>query len=320
MKYAISVDPGKFATKCLGKSEIDGTDTEVYFETKYYDLKDGDVELQGNSSLVEYEGLKWIIGEQGELYDTTTTKTSLLHKLAIFTAISRIVKMDVNPIIILTVGCPTTIFKNSKMKEDYRNLIMSNPIITINGLEYHIIFEKIIIKCESSGIVYLEPEVFNDQRVAVIDIGGRNMNFGVYENRVPIASTLFSNNYGSIFLETMIKEELNIHFGFDCDLRTAKKALKEGGIFLNGILNAESVEIVNDTIKKYVKQHIMNSIAEKNVPIQVMPVIAVGGTSNVIIDSLRAEIPQVKKSKAAASQWTNATGFQIVCTVKAGMI
>jgi len=325
MEYAISVDPGKDTTKCIGRLFGSTTDITTDFSTKFYDLKNGDVEVQGNSNQVSYEDQDFIIGEQGEIYDTSTSKTTILHKMAIYNAIARVISKDeITPEIILTVGCPTTIFKNKKLKEEYREFIKYNPSVIIDGKEHYFNFKKIIIKCEGSGIVYLKPEIFVSQRVAVLDIGGRNMNFGVYENRIPVPSTLFSNNFGATKLQSMVQEELNIMLGIDCDLPTAKAAIEFGGVFINGKMNNESSFIVNDQIEKYVDQFIVKPIEERNISISFMPVIAIGGTSSLILDHLKERIPQIIIPSFSSSledfQWANVRGFDIVCKVKAGMI
>lgn len=325
MEYAISVDPGKDTTKCIGRMFGSTTDKKTSFSTKFYDLKNGDVELDGNSSLVSYEYNDFIIGEQGEIYDTSTSKTTILHKMAIYTAITRVINPDdYNPDIILTVGCPTTIFKNKNSKEEYREFIKDNPNVIINGKKYSFNFKKIIIKCEGSGIVYLKPEVFVSQRAAVLDIGGRNMNFGVYENRIPVPSTLFSNNFGATKLQSMVQEELNIMLGLDCDLHTAKTAIEYGGIFINGKMNNQSSMIVSEQIEKYVDQCIIKPIEERNISVSFMPVMAIGGTSSIILDQLKERMPQVIIPSFTATmedfQWANVRGFDIVCKVKAGML
>jgi len=325
MEYAITVDPGKDTTKCISRTFGKTYDNRTSFTTKFYDLNNGDVEIQGNSSHVIYDGQEIIIGEQGEIFDTTTSKTTILHKIAIFTAISRVIDSDdPNPVITLTVGCPTTIYKNKVSKESYREFIKLNPNIIVDGKHYAFEFKKIIIKCEGSGIVYLKPEIFTSQRVAVLDIGGRNMNFGIYDNRIPVPSTLFSNNFGSTKLQSMVQEELNILLGIDCDIETAKSAIEFGGIFINGKLNNDSAFIVSDQIEKYIDQYIIKPIEEKNISISFIPVMAIGGTSSLIIEQLKERIPQIIIPSFSADledfQWANVRGFDVVCKVKAGMI
>lgn len=321
MEYIISVDPGKYATKCVGRKSTQTKDRQVYFNTKYYDMRNGDMEVHGKSYKVNYQGNEYIIGEQGELYDTTTTKTSLIHKLATYTAITRIVKEDTNPEIVLTVSCPISIYKNARLKEEYRNYIRDNGAasIMVDDTSYKLNIIKVIVKCEGSGIVYLEPSTFAHKRVAIIDIGGRNMNFGVYDNRVPVPSSLFSNNYGSTLLETIIREDLSSYYGEDFDLATAKNAIKDGGIVLNGQLQNESAKIVSSTTGRYISNYILNSIKEKNINLSIMPVILVGGTSKFIIDHVKRILPHAQLSNTD-SQWANAKGFQVVGLVKAGVL
>jgi hypothetical protein len=50
-----------------------------------------------------------------------------------------------------------------------------------------------------------------------------------------------------------------------------------------------------------------------------MPVVAIGGTSKIIIDYLKKHIPHIQLSTVNA-QWANVKGYQIVGLVKAGIV
>ena len=321
MKYIISVDAGKHATKCVGRKVTQTKDRQVFFNTRYYDMDNGEMEVYGESYKVKYQNHEYIVGEQGELYDTTTTKTSLIHKLATLTAIAKIAGEDTDPTVILTIGCPTAIYKNTKLKEAYRKYICDdNPIsITVDDITYNINIEKVIVKCEGSGIVYLEPHTFVHQRVGILDIGGRNMNFGVYDNRVPVPSSLFSNNNGGLVLETIVREDLSSHYGEDYDLTTAVNALKNGGIIINGELQEDSAKLVSSSIDNYITNYILKPIREKNINLSTMTVMLIGGTSKFILDHIKKYLPHAKISNQD-TQWANVKGFQVVGLVKAGVL
>jgi len=172
--------------------------------------------------------------------------------------------------------------------------------------------------------MYLEPDLFMQQRVAVFDIGGKQFNFGVFDNRVLVPSSSFSNNFGGTMLQAMIRQEINIEFGIDIDLATAKKAIEQGGILLNGKLNNESALIVSTTIDRFIRDFIVKSLEENNIAVGLMPAICIGGTSFLILDSLREVFPHmttpINAKRLDDFQWANARGFHLVCLVKAGMI
>lgn len=67
LKYIISIDAGKHGTKCVGRKVTKMKDRQVYFNTRYYDMKNGDMEVYGESYKVRYQNNDYIIGEQGEL-------------------------------------------------------------------------------------------------------------------------------------------------------------------------------------------------------------------------------------------------------------
>ena len=70
-KLILSVDSGKYLTKAAGITESGDDDLierkKVHLRSKMYDLADGDVELAGESFIVNYKGRNVILGEQGTI-------------------------------------------------------------------------------------------------------------------------------------------------------------------------------------------------------------------------------------------------------------
>jgi plasmid segregation protein ParM len=54
---------------------------------------------------------------------------------------------------------------------------------------------------------------YRNKRVLVIDIGGLNVNYAIFDRLVPQIDSLFSNNRGSNLLRSRIREALSSRFG-----------------------------------------------------------------------------------------------------------
>lgn len=293
-KIIAAIDAGKNTTKSIGNTtSLDLKKNN--FRTKLYDLANGDVDLEGNSYLITFDGKDYIIGDQGEEIDNSNTKTTLVHKLAIYTVISQLMgEYDIDTSVSIVIGCPANIFKNKTLKEEYRQYIKGNGKvqITVNSKDYSFTIDRVVIKCEGSGIVYVKPELFKNIKRAVIDLGGRNMNFAVYENMVPIPSTIFANELGSISLETELREQLQVYLGETVSLIDSSYALKNGGLIINGVLNEETALIVQQCKKNYIRK-VLQEIKEKGINLSTMAVSAIGGTSITVQSELKDAIKHV---------------------------
>ena len=85
IKY-VAIDSGKFATKAV-TLKPGRTEKLLVFRTKMEETNRASA--QGTSSLVEYEGKKYILGEQAEVGSSKSSKAELLHKVAVYTAYKR---------------------------------------------------------------------------------------------------------------------------------------------------------------------------------------------------------------------------------------
>lgn len=313
----MAVDAGKHTTKALGKVAWGNEIKKVNFRTKMYDMANGDIELQGKSYKVKFDGYEYIVGEQGENVDNSNTKTSILHKISTYTAVTQLIKPDESSTVNMVLGCPSNIFKNKNLKEEYRDFIKgTNQIrINVNGENYNFDIGRVVINCEGSGIVYMLPELFRARKTAVIDLGGRNMNFAVYQNMVSMPSTIFSNSLGSTSLETDLKEQLQMYLGESVDMIDVEYALENGGLILSGKLDNKTAAIVQNCKRNYVKK-VVQVIKEKGINLNTMSVLGIGGTSLTVESELKDEIKHIEVIKNPNAQTISVEGFYKVASVK----
>lgn len=198
----ISVDAGKFATKAVSEQG-----RRVSFRTKNTLITSSlDIEAAGNSNKVTFGDKTFIIGDQGEDIDYGLEKNTLLHKMAIYLAAHR---LGCTANTQAVVGCPTNIYVSKENRKEFQENIKEAPgQLLIDGIQRNIYFDRVLIMPESSGVVYTNEALFKRRRVAVIDLGGRNMNFGIYDNLMPQPSSMMTTNKGSMDIEARVKRKL----------------------------------------------------------------------------------------------------------------
>lgn len=302
----ISVDAGKFATKAVGADK-----SKVLFRTKSTKLTDSlDIEASGNSHKVIYEGTSYIIGDQGEDIDYSLEKNTLLHKLAIYTAAY---KMGCKGEVSAVIGCPTNIYLSKENRKAFQESIKETPkTLSIDGKTQNIKFTRVLIMPESSGVVYIHPKLFAKKRAGVIDLGGRNMNFAIYDNLIPQPSSMMTTNQGSMHLEGMVKRKFEAVYKRALGTREIEEILMQGGMKYQGKIDEKSKLLIKEVYKAYVLE-IVEGI-KKEFPIDLMDIVVTGGTSIIVKDAIEEVIPHAQFVED--TQWTNADGFLEIAKVK----
>lgn len=291
-KYILSADIGKYETALVGRevTKKNVSIETVTFRTKIYDLENGYIDLEGNSHIVTFEDKQYIIGEQGQNKSDDTSKTNLLHKLACYTAITQFLEPETKDNeIYLVLACPLSVLAIQDAKEEYKQYIKGNGAIEIivDNNKYSFEIKDVTIKAEGSGILYLEPNLFINQLTAIIDIGGLNMGFSLYNNKVCKKADRFIEECGTDKLLDIVREQLSIYRkGNLVSKETAEKALNECGLKKAGKIDAESILYI-DKAKELFFNEVMNNIKAHKYNIDEFDrIVFVGGT----VQHIKAEI------------------------------
>ena len=313
-KVILSIDSGKFLTKAVGINEEDSLieGKRISFRSKLYDLSDGDVEIAGNSFNVEYDDRKFIIGEQGNVDGVEdTNKATLLHKLCIYTAITKYIEPNEKAKIYMVMACPINLLKSAQYKEEYKSFIMNNHNeinIKVNNEDFIFTVEDITIKSEGSGILYLDRERFINSEVGLIDIGGLNMQFCKYVNGVAIPESRLTEMTGSNKLVQDIKEDLEILLkGKPVAFEKAEQALENKVLKINNADMEESREVLRNRIHKYIVNDVIRKITKRRISLGLLQPIVVGGTCLNIKEELKKEIENVEIQEDP--QWASVEGL-----------
>jgi plasmid segregation protein ParM len=289
------VDAGKYETKSFAITMQNEKKKIKNFRTKMID-NTNDYDLAGNSYKVEFEGKKVIIGEQGTNVDYDILKTGDTHMIALYTCLSQYVEQN-GQHCQLVFGCPANTFKIKENKEEFKETIMRNKgniNITVNNRDYNYIIDNVLLMLEGSGIVFLRPDIFKGNTVAVIDQGGLNMNFCVYRNQIPDVDTLFNINKGGFDLESEIMKALNAKFNRDIDTKSVQQIVKQGYLKLDGQIVKESIQIIDKIIERF-NAETVQAIAAYGIDLSLVDaVVAVGGTTNIVAKSMKKFIPHIQ--------------------------
>lgn len=302
----ISIDPGKYATKAMSKSQ------RLTFRTKL--SLDPNIDITGNSYKVQFQNQAYIVGEMAEEQSYDVSKASIVHKLATYTAISQ---LAYDHRIQLVLGCPLSIYKNPDQKSRYKDYIWDNHnvAITVNAAPYDFTIDNILILPESCGIVYLYPSLFKNKRVAVIDLGGLNMNFCIYDNYIHQVSSMFTLNLGGYDLEAKLLNELSSSYNMVLNQQDARYIMQQGGLKLNGKIDNGSITLVNEIVEAYLSK-VLQAVKMHNFNLSTLDVCFVGGTSKLIENKIVEQVPHAYIPEN--SEWCNSEGFYKIGMMKYG--
>ncbi|MGL5641429.1 MAG: hypothetical protein ACRDDM_04120 [Paraclostridium sp.] len=321
-RYVLSADIGKYETKLVGRC-LEGNKEDikkVNFRTKMYDLEEGYIDVEGNSHKVEFEGKSYIIGEQGQDKSYDTSKTHILHKLACYTAITEYLEENSKDNkISMVLACPLSVLRSQSAKEEYKTFIKGEGEINIavDGKSYNFEIVDIMIKAEGSGIVYLEPELFENKNTLIVDLGGLNFGGSLYRNKVCKNEDRFIEECGTDRLNENVRYQLmDYRKGNNITVDEAEKALNDGGLKKAGEIDVESVTYLRKAKDNYYKEVIKNIKGHK-IDIDLLDkVVFVGGTTQHIKEIISKEISH--SYVPANSQWSTVEGLYKIAIKKYG--
>lgn len=305
----IAVDPGKFAIKSLSD------DGKVYsLRSKIYALNDNEsFEPQGNSVFVTYEGKNYIIGDQGVAVDQDFSKETILHKVGLMASLTKFIQDGDSVRLIL--GCPASVYKDKAAREKYRDFMTDagNLKFETNTNKYDVSIVSTLVLPESSGAPYVYPQYFKDSRVAVVDIGGLNLNFSVYNNLVLELDSMRTVNYGGYMIEDLVKDKFSGRFGVALSQPDYEQVLLNDGLFKNGTIIPESTDLLHELFHQFAAD-ISKVVKSFDYDLSLMKVLFIGGSSQLLKNDITEFIPHALIKNDCAH--VNVTGFYKVGELK----
>ncbi len=293
MRRYISVDSGKFGTKAVLRGANGEPESEITFLTKCDKEEVGSNDfrlLDDGIYSVEFEGIKYTVGEKDGYDSFNESKAELIHKICTYTAIARLVDND--DVVVLAIGCPLSIFLNKDACTQYVEFMRGKgrTTIKVNDVEKTFVIMSVSAFAEGSGYIYLNFEKCSEEIVGVIDIGGLNTNCCVYDHILPVRSSIFTTRLGGKRMRKALLDQLNSKLMPEVPLPDylMDDALKKG--YVMNRRDPEKEELSRRIIREYRINHvkeIYDSCISHNWALDSMRLVFVGGTSLLLKNEIK---------------------------------
>lgn len=315
----IAIDAGKDSTKYV--YQTDNTLQKCSFKTRVQQVDNLGVDIDNNnSSILEIDNQCYLIGDMvsENKLSFDVTKTSIQHKVAIYLAIAKVIEKTGALKVKIAIGAPLNIYKNAKLKSEYRNYIFNGGLVVmkVNKTIVKFVIDDVLVLPESIGPIYNNLVDYKTCRATVIDIGGLNANVCNFNSLVPQIDKMLTCNKGANILKNRIAESLGKEYGVIISQSDVDEILKDKGIlYLNGISQNGSYKIINsvmathlDDIINYGKSNELNIFNSNG------KIVFCGGGSLLLQDMIRQTYPSAIISTDA--QFSNVLAFYKILMIK----
>ena len=257
----MSVDSGKYETKAAMMASP-GTIKHLSFKTQMSESAEKYCNDTSKSYSIEFEGSQYLLGEQARIQSFDRSKHSILHKISTYTAVALMMKEcgSNGDSINIAIGCPLSIYINKSARKYYKDYIAPSGrkiSIKVNDENHNFTILKSVVYPESSGVIYLNKDRYENDLVGVIDIGGLNANCCIYDNLVPKAGTdaMFTLEMGGNILTSNIMTKLESEFETEIGIILYEKVMRDGFIKKNP-------EASTKRIAELKKSHVIDVLTE----------------------------------------------------------
>ncbi|WP_430789108.1 hypothetical protein VBD025_02800 [Virgibacillus flavescens] len=289
----ISVDCGKHSTKSM--MEYRGQTYIVLFRTKMQMTNDLGIELQENSYKVGFEGSEHLLGDtvSENHSDHNLSKESLVHKLAIYTAIVELMKKAnlqfYNVQLHVAINAPINVYKSQRLKNSYKRYMENNNrtiSICINEKSYMFNLNDLTICFEGMGLVYESQKEYSKHSTAIFDIGGLNTTYCTFNGVQPDFNSMIVSNLGSSSLKAKIERELVEKYGMTVSSNDLEQIVQKGFFTHYGKKVEESEELI-EKIKKNHLDSIINYAKQHGYTLNQDKIYFVGGGANLLSNEIK---------------------------------
>ena len=313
----IAVDAGK--SSCKAVTKIEGKLERLQFRTKIQEVNNLGIDIPPNTYKVELEGKTYLIGEAvGEdkvNYDIS--KKSIEHMICIYLSIAQFVAKSGVTNIAVAVGTPLNIYKNKILKEEYEQYIRGDRIISmrINDRPVYFKINEVFCLPEGTGPIYSDVGKYKNTKTTIVDIGGLNVNYCVFNNIVPQFDQMIISNLGGNILRSKIAERLSSEYGVYISDGDVEEIIKDGYLYINGDIQVKSKNLLRDLMKNHL-QEIINYGKSRGLTLFNAngKVVFSGGGSLMLRDVIKELYPSATISED--SQFANVLSFLTILEVK----
>ncbi len=157
---------------------------------------------------VLFNGKKYLIGDDTLEYDFDISKEKEKHRIMMYFGIAQVVNN--NDHVAIVTSCPVDIFLNKHLRKSYKDFLMENReiIITVGTATKKFYIDKMLVVCEGVGVAYLNPTMFLNKVVGVVDIGGITIDYLFFKDMNLVREQSSSEPEGMHHLRMNIRDEL----------------------------------------------------------------------------------------------------------------
>jgi hypothetical protein len=318
----IAVDSGKFKTKAV-LFENGKVIDRFEVSTKINPTTEK-VSTSRSSYVVTLNGQATMIGGLAGEYNYDTSKAQEVHRRATYLAVSKLAQDPKTPIV-LGIGCPLTVWFNTQQREQYMRFMLNFPegdlrdpnegdfmiSFEVDGEAFEFNIEHLIVYPETSGFLIKNEEKYSGRSIAVVDIGGLNVNGVVYQPTgedgilEPNEDTFFTLNKGGNVFMTELAKVLNTRFGTNIQVYEMNEHFKRGYIKVD---KEESAKVIQEFTDAYLDE-IRQKMKAHSWSVETLDFAWVGGGSLLFKEHI-LEIPVFADSEISENAvWDNAEGF-----------
>ena len=267
-EHTIIIDPGKRNVKVF--DIIDGNIRYAFtFPSITHLVKtfNGYESASEKQFRFEHEGERYLVGEvvNGD-HSYETTKVNRHHQVCVYTAIARLV--EDGEIINLIVGFPSSDFKNEETFNQYKQMLRGEEgkeiEVNLNNERKSFTIRDFAIYPEGMALYTRQtssqksktPEAYH-----VIDIGGQNVNYRLYDRAGNSSSAYSLDSAGMNYLKKELRKALrDVINGDSVDLRAIDfEDVVETGEIPN-VDQINGFESPKEFVDYHVKQFVINNI------------------------------------------------------------
>lgn len=150
----------------------------------------------GDETLI-YKNKSYIIGDEAVDYDYSFTKNNDHHKIMLYYCLAK--HIDDIQTFDLIIGCPLSTYLNKQEQEKYIQSLRNNgePIVVVyKNKKKTLIIRSVTIVPESIGGYLNDYSKSKNEIRGVVDIGGLNLNAGIYNMGRPVKDKMLTLNLG----------------------------------------------------------------------------------------------------------------------------
>lgn len=319
-KVFISVDSGKYATKAL--MEFKNKTYTLIFRTKMQEVSDFGMEIQGDSYKVGYAGKEYIVGNMvpENRSDYNLSKESLIHKLSIYIAIVQLMKKSSlyfqNVELHLAVNVPINMYKNRKLKESFKEFVENRNkdiYIRINDKTHIFSISDVTICFEGMGLVYTDTKEYSKHSSAIIDIGGLNTTYCIFNGIQPDLNSMVVSPLGINNLKANLEQELVEKYNLNVTANDIEEIIKKGYFSYMGKSDEKSEEIIKK-IKQNHLEKVLNYAKQHGYTFSQDKILFSGGGSLLLQKEINSSFPNAKI--VINPQFANVKSFLEIIKVK----